>query len=126
MTCRAEPLYKYLSTGWERAFHNRLPHVLKNCAEAYSIALRSFHTSLEKRPHSQNGGLTSRLAMLARQVAAYEATFADSTSQMLVVFNERQREANREFVPVICLAMEDAYTLCNEERGKFCVFLMFL
>lgn len=117
MTCRAEPLYKHLATGWEKAFQRRLPHVLKACAKGFSKVLGSFYNDLEERARKR-GGANPRLALLKRQLTAYDAVFTDLANRMVETINEQQREANREFTPVVCQAMANAYTRCTDERGK--------
>lgn len=56
--------------------------------------------------------------MLTRQLTTYELVFTDLANAMVVAINEQQRETNRAFTPTIEQAMEHAYFLTTEERGK--------
>ena len=114
---RSAPIYKHLGTGWEKAFQRRLPQVLRTCATAFQKALRAFHEDLETQTRARSG-VNPRLGMLAQQLQAYEAVFADLANNMVVTINLSQKEVNREFTPSICQAMEQAYALCAAERGK--------
>lgn len=55
--------------------------------------------------------------MLAQQLRTYEATFVDLSDRTMVMVGEKQREANRNFTPVVEKAMQPAYVWCKEETG---------
>lgn len=57
------------------------------------------------------------LGMLSQQLRNYEHIFQDLTHQMVVLIGERQRDANREFTPVIARHLLSAYQYCTAERG---------
>lgn len=56
--------------------------------------------------------------MLSQQIGVYEQILKDlatTTKDMIVA---RQKDINREFVPVIARSMQPSYDWCTEERGK--------
>ena len=55
--------------------------------------------------------------MLAVQLRAYGQIFADLAAAMVEHMTTQQRDANREFTPVISAVMEAAYTICSNEHG---------
>ena len=65
----------------------------------------------------KQGSGVAGLAMLGQQLRNYEAIFLALAAQMGEIINERQREANREFTPVISRNLSTAYTFCAEESG---------
>ncbi|KAK6432460.1 hypothetical protein LTR95_011372 [Oleoguttula sp. CCFEE 5521] len=112
-----EPMYKTLASHWERAFQRQLPAILKGFTKSAGTTLKDFHTALEAR-FSQKGHGLARIGRLRNQLGAYEATFADLAQTMIQGIQERQREINREFTPVIASAMESAYIHCTNESGS--------
>ena len=56
--------------------------------------------------------------MLQQQVGVYETNIKDIAGSTKDKITAIQKDVNREFVPVIERAMEEAYTLCTEERGE--------
>lgn len=62
--------------------------------------------------------------MLAQQLRTYEATFVHLTAEMVDVINALQREANREFVPVIARNLASAYEWCAQETGTVAQFVI--
>ncbi|THY16227.1 hypothetical protein D6D01_07752 [Aureobasidium pullulans] len=110
-----EPVYKTLSNGWEKAFHRRVPQILKACSKGFANDLRAFHTNIEK--HSFSHGGNPRLGLLAQQLTNYEAVFSDLANRMVDLINERQRDINREFTPNVCNSMLTVYNTCAAEVG---------
>ncbi|THZ84664.1 hypothetical protein D6C84_03900 [Aureobasidium pullulans] len=111
-----EPVYKTLGNGWEKAFHRRLPQILKACSKGFANDLRAFHTTIEK--HSFSHGGNPRLGLLAQQLTNYEAVFSDLANRMVDLINERQRDINREFTPNVCNSMLTIYNTCAAEVGS--------
>jgi hypothetical protein len=60
---------------------------------------------------------TAGIALLGHQLRNYEAIFVQLTQQMIEVINNLQREANREFTPVIARNLSTAYDWCANESG---------
>lgn len=75
-----------------------------------------FHREIEARSQSNGAGVAG-LAMLAQQLKTYEATFTHFTAEMVEEINKFQREANREFVPVVARNLASAYAWCTDETG---------
>jgi len=78
--------------------------------------LHTFHDEVEKRA-ARNGGSMARFYMLRNQLQAYREVIKDASNRSKVEISTRQKDINREFVPVITLNMLPAYQYCTEERG---------
>src|SRR5580693_4259861 len=107
---------KQLGSDWERAFARRLPNVLQSYQRSAKTLLQSFHKEIEARAMKTGSGLAG-LAILGQQLQTYEAIFKDLTEQMVLIINERQRDANREFTPVIAQHLASAYQYCTDVSG---------
>jgi hypothetical protein len=71
------------------------------------------------------GAGVAGMAMLAQQLRNYEALFQELATQMGDFIGTIQREANREFTPVIARNLSAAYEWCAAERGKTSPFTTF-
>ena len=92
-------------------------HVL-NSLPANAIALiQSFQQIVDVRAQLIGVGIAS-LHMLQQQLQVYEDCFKDLAITSREKISARQREINREFVPIIEAAMENAYSTCVAERGS--------
>lgn len=111
-----DPISKNLATGWERAFQRRLPAILKDFAAKASAKLRDFHESAKARAEQRLTNVTS-LVILSNQIMAHVRTLLALPATISSDITDVQREASRQFTPVICNAMMDAYTICTEEYG---------
>ncbi|KAG4025453.1 hypothetical protein MFRU_058g00360 [Monilinia fructicola] len=111
-----EPIMKHLAGSWEKIFFRRLPSVLKEFTKKSNRILKTFHRDVESQSRENGTGIAC-LDMLAQQLGTYEATFSILTTKMMEVINILQREANREFVPVVARKLASAYTWCANERG---------
>jgi hypothetical protein len=107
---------KQLAGHWETAFARRLPTVLASFTRSTKSLLHKFHKAVESRALQKGTGVAG-LAMLGQQLSNYERTFQDLTMQMMELMNTRQRDANREFTPVIAKSLASAYTWCTNESG---------
>jgi hypothetical protein len=107
---------KRLGSDWEKAFARGLPSVLQSFQKIAKALLQSFHRGIEARAMETGSGLAG-LAILGQQLQNYEAIFKDLTAQMVLVINERQRDANREFTPVIAQHLASAYQYCTNISG---------
>ncbi|KAF7191395.1 Nuclear GTPase SLIP-GC [Pseudocercospora fuligena] len=112
-----EPMYKMLASAWERCFQRRLPTILRSLRKSASTVLRQFHAEAERRAKERGLGLP-RITMLAGQLEAYTAIFQDLCEAAVTLLNDGQKDINREFTPIIMAAMDPAYTMCSDERGK--------
>lgn len=111
-----EPITKRLATGWERTFQNRLPKAFQIYIAASSTILHKFHDTVEERARNNGVGLAN-LAMLKNQIYTYEQLFKDLYGVLITSMTELQREANRDFTPMIVAIMSTVYDLCSDERG---------
>jgi hypothetical protein len=64
-----------------------------------------------------HGTNLSGMSMLANQLNSYSQLFKQVADLQIVAINEMQRDANREFTPVIAARMEPAYEACTNENG---------
>lgn len=78
--------------------------------------LKQFHRDIEARARSIGAGIAG-LHMLQQQVGVYESLLKDLSITIKDTIDATQKEINREFVPVIEQAMQDAYETCVNERG---------
>lgn len=115
---RAKPIYKVLANGWEQAFQRRTPLILKQSVTSFDKILQTFHQCLVDRA-AEEGVLNPRLGMLGHQIKQYTRVFQDLANGMITLINEKQKDANREFTPVVQEKMDNAYMLCVAERGRF-------
>ena len=113
-----EPIIKHLAGHWERVFAQRLPRGLQNFSRQSKSLLSSVHGEIEARSMKQGAGIAG-IAMLRQQLRNYEAIFQTLAGQMGELINAMQREANREFTPVIARNLSSAYDYCSQESGTF-------
>ncbi|KAI0546525.1 hypothetical protein F4679DRAFT_598606 [Xylaria curta] len=111
-----DPIYRNLATGWERAFNNRLPAHLKGLANEIIVKLRDFHRVAKARAEQYHANI-SGLVTLSIQILAHERTIQELPETIRDKVTALQRDANREFTPVIRDAMSDAYEICTNECG---------
>lgn len=119
-----EPITRKLATGWERTFQTRLPKTFELYVRDSNTILRRFHDTVEERAR-QNGVGLANLAMLKTQIYTYEQLFSDLYNVLIASMTELQRDANRDFTPVVVSAMHAAYDICTSESGtsptvRFC------
>jgi hypothetical protein len=111
-----EPIMKHLANNWEKAFARRVPSVLQSFTRKAKAVITTFHREVEERSR-KNGAGAAGLSMLSQQLRTYEATFSIVTSEMAEAVNNLQRDANREFVPVVAARLASAYQYCVNEHG---------
>lgn len=109
-----EPISRSLASGWERAFQQRLPHILRELTKKLSKKLEDFHQAMLQRAQQSQ---MSALLNLGHQIAAVSQTLKGWPASLQARITELQREASRAFTPVIKQAMLEAYRICVEERG---------
>jgi hypothetical protein len=111
-----EPIIKNIANGWERAFSRRMPSVLNGLANKNGTLLTAFHKTIETRA-MRNGTSLASLEMLKQQLPTYKDTFRDLSAVAQAQITTRQKDINREFVPVVAEAMKQAYDDCESESG---------
>lgn len=114
-----EPIIKNLATHWEKVFAQKMPRVLHSFCQLLKNLLTSFHRDIEARSMEIGTGAAG-MALLALQLQNYNALFVTVSQHMVEVINNLQREANREFTPVIARNLSSAYDWCSAESGSGC------
>lgn len=114
-----EPIIKNLATHWEKVFAQKMPRVLQSFCRLSKNLLITFHRNIEVRS-MKNGTGAAGMALLGQQLQNYDALFVTLSQQMVEVINNLQREANREFTPVVARNLSSAYDWCAKESGSGC------
>jgi hypothetical protein len=94
-----------------------MPRVLQSFTRETKSLLNAFHGEIESRNMKSAGG-SAGIALLGQQLHNYEIIFTQVSQHMVELINNLQREANREFTPVIARHLSTAYHWCASERGK--------
>ncbi|KAF2455772.1 hypothetical protein BDY21DRAFT_288795 [Lineolata rhizophorae] len=111
-----DPLTRGLAGGWERVFQRRLPQLLSSYTKAAFHELSVFHDAIERRGREHGLGV-AEIGTLRTQLKIHEALLSQLAQKIVALIQEHQRDANREFVPVIARAMQPAYRICTEING---------
>jgi hypothetical protein len=114
-----EPIGKHLAGNWERAFQRRLPAALESFARAGKQIIKAFHDDVVAGVQQNLTQNPTGLNMLNQQIRVYTAAMEAAPAALRTAITERQRDANREFTPVIQQAMQHAYDVCTAERGMY-------
>lgn len=93
-----------------------MPSVLNGLSNKSGTLLTAFHKSIEMRA-TRNGTSLASLEMLKQQLPSYKDTFKDLSVTAQTQITTRQKDINREFVPVVAEAMLQVYDDCESERG---------
>lgn len=78
--------------------------------------LSQFHAAVERRA-KERGMSVPGLHLLSQHVQSSQNVFHTLVDALLRIVSEKQKEANRELVPVIALAMTNGYQRCIDECG---------
>jgi hypothetical protein len=78
--------------------------------------LARFHHEIEGRSMKIGAGVAG-MVLLGQQLKNYEAQFGQLSEQLTEIINGLQREANREFTPVVARNLATAYDWCTAESG---------
>jgi hypothetical protein len=100
-----------------------MPRVLQSFTRAAKTLLNAFHREIESRGMKSGAG-SAGIALLGQQIRNYENIFRQVSQQMIELINNLQREANREFTPVIARNLSTAYDWCANESGKITAHLI--
>ncbi|KUJ22436.1 uncharacterized protein LY89DRAFT_714238 [Mollisia scopiformis] len=114
-----EPIIKQLASHWERCFQQRMPRLLASFTRQAKSLLAAFHREIELRSMKSGTGAAG-LMLLSQQLKNYDALFVALATQMTELVTTIQRDANREFTPVIARSLAEAYEFCTNERGSGC------
>ena len=110
------PIIKNITNGWERTFSRRMPSVLNGLANKSGTLLTTFHKTVEARA-MRNGTSLASLEVLKQQLPTYKDTMKDLSTAAQTQIAARQKDINREFVPVVAEAMKQVYNDCENESG---------
>lgn len=110
-------MIKRLSSHWETTFVRRLPSIMKSFTKSAKNPLHAFHQSVEART-TKIGVSLAGFDMLRQQLRTYEAILEDLSIQMRAIIKKSQRDASRQFVPVVARNLLSAYTYCSNETGN--------
>ncbi|KAI1640119.1 hypothetical protein F4809DRAFT_562582 [Biscogniauxia mediterranea] len=111
-----EPISRNLANEWERAFQRRLPAVLSQFANEAKARLLQFKEAAETRARQR---LTNPagLLTLSNQILIHMRSLEGLPATLFAAATDIQREASRQFTPVICEAMAEVYGFCANETG---------
>ncbi|KAI1322901.1 hypothetical protein F5Y16DRAFT_403978 [Xylariaceae sp. FL0255] len=111
-----DPISRALANGWERCFQRRIPKALDEFVKEASIQLNHFHQTAQTRAEERHTNIAG-IITLSSQMVAHIRTLKELPVALRAKITELQREASREFTPVICGCMLQAYQICVDERG---------
>ena len=80
------------------------------------MLLQGFHSSVLERGDQRKLTLSCS-HLLNRQADGHSQSLKDAAAQVAALVVELQRNANREFTPVIGDAMAEVYDICTAEHG---------
>ncbi|KAI5922509.1 Dynamin family-domain-containing protein [Camillea tinctor] len=111
-----DPISRSLANEWERAFQRRLPVVLSQFSNEAKARLLRFKEAAETRARQR---LTNPagLLTLSNQILIHMRTLEGLPAALFAAATNIQREASRQFTPVICEAMMAVYGFCANEVG---------
>ena len=113
-----EPIIKHLASTWESVFAQKLPPMFKKFSEASKKSISLFHNEVKVRSMRSGAGVAG-LELLREQLKNHGLDLTTLSKKMKAVINVHQRQANREFSPVIERHMLKAYEWCSIESGNF-------
>jgi hypothetical protein len=110
------PLKEALATAWERVFARRIPNALKKLTATSRKLLDEFHDEVKDRVQAKvsSGSINMLTVQIRHNCTAIETLIRTFTREVASI----QREASREFTPVIAYRMTPAYTRCQQEWGE--------
>ncbi len=90
--------------------------MLNGLSNQSGTLLTAFHNTVESRA-IQNGTPLASLQVLKQQLPTYKDTLKDLSVAAQTKITTRQKDINREFVPVVAETMHQVYEDCEGERG---------
>jgi len=113
----AEPIFKAVSTGWERVFIGKLNTELLNLQKSLLASLGSVLDECHAKM-TEVGVPEERLAGVRALVeATLKAQIRSASEQVRSQVSARQKDLSRSMVPLIQAQMTPAYTAGAEEKG---------
>ena len=93
--------------------------VMASFVKAASSVIKKFHADVDGRARKIGLGIVG-LHALKQQLTNYENVLGDVSREAAETINNNQKEINREFVPVVQTAMNEAYVRALNETGPGC------
>jgi hypothetical protein len=129
----AEPIERMMANRWETCFQRRMPKVLQAFNTKLAKMIKQFHDVVERRARDRGTGIVG-LPLLYQQIETTTQRFTELAGRLGSVITEKQREANRELIPIITVssntrrrwkaianvhksAMLEGYQRCVNEHG---------
>lgn len=111
-----DPINKPLAGPWERVFQRLIPAALDGLVRKSTAIIETFH--LDALGGVQDSGRNpAGINMLSQQLRMQAAALSGMNIPFKAVVTDKQRDANREFTPIIQQAMQQGYTICVDEQG---------
>lgn len=113
-----EPVTKQLAGPWERVFQRLIPSALDAFVRKSKGVIETFHRDALSGVRD-SGRNPAGVSMLSQQLRTQAAALSEMPVPIEAMITDKQRNANREFTPIILGAMQPVYDVCTAERGKF-------
>ncbi|KAK2607165.1 hypothetical protein N8I77_005867 [Diaporthe amygdali] len=112
-----EPISRRLAGSWERAFQRRIPTAVEDFIRSCKQIVQAFHDDCIAGVKSAAAN-PAGLHTLNQQIRFHMVMLDTIPTSFRPEIAEKQRDANRGFIPVIQSAMQPAYDACMRERGR--------
>jgi len=113
----AEPVFRAVSTQWEKAFVSELKKKLDGVSEAATAELRRFHDSYADKLKALGVPPERAAALRGSQEAAAAAVVSSAVDKARAMASEKQKEASRQITPLVQASMRPAYQAGMLEAG---------
>ncbi|KAL8869331.1 MAG: hypothetical protein Q9174_004351 [Haloplaca sp. 1 TL-2023] len=111
-----QPMLRIILPAWERVFSRRVPQILQSFTQRANQLLTEFHEQARHRAQELGRG-TENLDRLFVQLETWQVIFENHTNGLKAAIKHSQKNANREFVPVVRAALRVTYDHCAVQRG---------
>lgn len=111
-----DPITKQLAGPWERIFQRLIPAALDGLVRKSKGVIETFHRDALSGVQD-SGRNPAGINMLNQQLRTQAAALLEMPTPFKALVTDKQRDANREFTPMIQQAMQQGYTICTDERG---------
>lgn len=110
------PFQQAIESPWTNLFHHALPNSVKHYITKCQIALRSFHDGIVAEAKKKNIEI-SYLDLVTQQLQLREDMINMQAEILNAEIDSSQKNASREFKPIITQAMTTAYNQAANECG---------
>jgi hypothetical protein len=114
------PLQVSLANAWDRVFTKHIPKTIEWFSRDSRDILDSFHSNYCVRMELKLN--ESDMHLLHSQIRIRQEAFKDAVVIFKATVDTLQKEANREFIPVIKRTLAQAYLDCRQVSGKYFFF----